>query len=170
MSKILVNRVVNSGLITVNLEEMFPKEEMINFDLKNYLFKELVLKEKDFRVALKLHDWSIYQDKIVLIYCSNNAIIPLWAYMLVTTHVQPFASDIYVGNQEAFLTSYYHNKLNLLPIENYINKRIVIKGCTNKPVPAGAYQDLTRKLLPVVKSIMFGEPCSTVPIYKKKKG
>jgi len=146
----LINRVANSGIITINLEQYYPTEVMAHFDLREYLFMEMVLKEKDFRAALKAHDWSQYQDQILLIYCSNDAIIPMWAYMLVASYAEGVATDTFVGSEDH-------------------DKRIVIKGCSDKPVPAGAYQALTRKLKSSALSIMFGEPCSKVPIYKKPK-
>lgn len=167
MSDLLVNRVASSGIITVNLEHYFPEKVSVDFDLKDYLFMELILKEKDFRAALKAHDWSAYEHKNLLVFCSNDAIIPLWAYMLVATYAEEFANDIYVGTQEEYLTHHYQNVIEKLDTTPYIDKRVVIKGCSDKPVPAGAYQALTRKLKPHVLSIMFGEPCSTVPIYKR---
>ncbi len=169
MAGTLINRVAQSGIITINPESYFPEQKIISFDLKDYLFMEMILKEKDFREALKNKDWSEYDDAIVLIYCSGNAIIPVWAYMLVSSYAEPRASEIYTGNLEAFLTHFYQNIIDNLEVEQYKNKRIVIKGCSDKPVPAGAYQALTKKLKPHVLSIMYGEPCSTVPIYKRPK-
>lgn len=169
MADTLVNRVANSGIITLNLENYYPEAEFVNFDLKDYLYMELILKEKDFRQALKDHDWAQYKGKIILIYCSSDAIIPLWSYMLVASYAEGIAIESYVGNQEAYLNHHFQNVVNDLDITAYDEKRIVIKGCSNKPVPAGAYQALTRKLKPTALSIMFGEPCSMVPIYKKKK-
>ncbi len=165
----LVNRVANSGLITLNLEDYFPKAEIALFDLKDYLFMELILKEKDFREALKAHDWSQYKDKILLVYCSTDAIIPVWAYMLVTTYATPFVQDIYQGQQEEYYRAFYKNALTAIDPADYEDKRIVIKGCSDLPVPAAAYLELTKLLRPHAKSIMYGEPCSTVPIYKKPR-
>ena len=164
----LVNRVANSSLITINLENYFPAGELVEFDLKDYLFKGLILKEKDFRLALKEHDWSSYQDKILLVFCSSDAIIPVWAYMLIASKAQPFARDIFQGDQQAYLKAHYKMAIAQMEISAYQDQRIVIKGCSDKPVPPAAYLELTQKLTPVVKSIMYGEPCSTVPIYKKK--
>ena len=169
MADILVNRVANSGIITLNLEKYYPTQEIAYFDLKDYLFMEMVLKEKDFRSALKELDWSQYDNKILLIYCSNDAIIPLWSYMLVASYANDHAVETYVGNQEAYLNHHFQNVINDMDLSEYADKRIVIKGCSNKPVPAGAYQNLTRRLKSSALSIMFGEPCSMVPIYKKKK-
>ena len=169
MADILVNRVANSGIITLNLEKYFPEQEIAHFDLKDYLFMEMILKEKDFRKSLKEMDWSQYKGKILLIYCSNDAIIPLWSYMLVASYAHDVVHDTYVGDEEAYLNHHYQNVINEMDLSAYKDKRIVIKGCSNKPVPAGAYQNLTRRLKSSALSIMFGEPCSMVPIYKKKK-
>lgn len=168
-NKPLVNRVAASGLITLNLEDFFPKEEILLFDLKDYLFMELVLKEKDFRIALKALDWSQYEDKILLITCSTDAIIPVWAYMLVTAYATPFATTVFQGTKEEFYKKALSDKLNKLDITQYENQLLVIKGCSDKPVPPATYVELTRLLQPVARSIMYGEPCSTVPIYKKPK-
>jgi hypothetical protein len=165
----LVNRVAQSGIITINLETFYPEKKTVSFDLKDYLFMEMILKEKDFRTTLKEKDWSQYKDAIVLIHCSVNAIIPVWAYMLVSSYAEAFASEVYTGDAEAYLTHHYQNAIESLDVEMYIDKRIVIKGCSDKPVPAGAYQALTKRLKPHVLSIMYGEPCSTVPIYKRPK-
>jgi hypothetical protein len=169
MEEQLVNRVANSGLITLNLEEFFPQGEVINFDLKDYLFKELILKEKDFRTALKEHDWSQYEGKILLVYCSTDAIIPVWAYMLVTAYATPHAADIFQGDAEAYYKAAFAKALADLDASQYDQQRIVIKGCSDKPVPAAAYMELTRKLQPYAQSIMYGEPCSTVPIFKRPR-
>jgi len=165
----LVNRVAQSGIITINLESFYPKQKFISFDMKEYLFMELILKEKDFRETLKNKDWAEYKDAIVLIQCSVNAIIPVWAYMLVSSYAEAYATEIYTGDMEAFLTHHYQNVIENIDVETYRDKRIVIKGCSDKPVPVGAYQALTKKLKPHVLSIMYGEPCSTVPIYKRPK-
>jgi hypothetical protein len=169
MAETLVNRVANSGIITINLEQYYPESEFVQFDLKDFLYMELILKEKDFRQSLKEIDWNAYQDKILLIYCSNDAIIPLWAYMLVASHAEVYAKETYAGNQEAYLNHHYQTLIEDLDLSSYAEKRIVIKGCSNKPVPAGAYQSLTRRLKPITLSIMFVEPCSMVPIYKRPK-
>ena len=168
-SKPLVNRVAASGLITINLEEFYPAEELVIFDIKDYLFMELILKEKDFRTALKEHDWSQYEGKRLLVYCSTDAIIPVWAYMLVATYAAPFAADIFQGDQESYLKAYYTQRIAKIDPVQYEQQRIVIKGCSDKPVPPAAYLALTQKLRPFAKSIMYGEPCSTVPIFKQPK-
>ena len=167
--KELVNRVAESGLITLKLEDFFPEGELVPFDLKDFLFMELILKEKDFREALKNHDWVQYRDKILLVFCSTDAIIPLWAYMLVASYAQPYARDVFQGNAEAYYQTAFSRALADLDPHLYENQRIVVKGCSHKPVPAGAYLEITKLLRPYALSIMFGEPCSTVPIYKRPK-
>lgn len=169
MAEELINRVANSGLISLNLEEFFPKGEIVKFDLKDYLYMELILKEKDFRAALKEHDWSQYDGKILLVYCSTDAIIPVWAYMLVTAYATPHAADIFQGDAEAYYKAAFAKALADLDATQYEQQRIVIKGCSDKPVPAAAYMELTRKLQPYAQSIMYGEPCSTVPIFKRPR-
>ncbi|GJM34670.1 MAG: hypothetical protein DHS20C18_36710 [Saprospiraceae bacterium] len=169
MDKPLVNRVASSGLITINLEEFFPKGEVITFDLKDYLYMELILKEKDFRDSLKEHDWAKYQDKILLVFCSTDAIIPVWAYMLVAAYAAPYVKDIFQGDKENYYKTAFNEALNKIDAAQYDQQRIVIKGCSDKPVPPSAYLELTRKLQPYAQSIMYGEPCSTVPIFKRPR-
>lgn len=165
---VLINRVANSGLITINMEEWYPIQPMAAFDIKDYLFQELILKEKDFRTSLAAIDWSQYQGKFLLIYCSADAIIPVWAYMLITQYAQPFVKDIFIGNEAEYLHLAYRQIIDQLDITPYHQQRLVIKGCSHKPVPAAAYAYLTLKLTPVAHSIMYGEPCSTVPVFKRK--
>lgn len=165
----LVNRVASSGLVTLNLEEYFPKEERLIFDIKDYLFMGLILKEKDFRAALELHDWTQYKEKTLLVYCSADAIIPVWAYMLVSVCAAPHANNIFQGDEETYLKAHYYHVLESLDLQRYAGQRIVIKGCSEKPVPPAAYLTLSKRLQPLAKSIMYGEPCSTVPIFKKPK-
>ena len=168
MEDLLVNRVANSGLITINLEDFFPAGEIAHFDLLDYLFMGLILKEKDFREALKNHDWTQYQGKVLLVYCSNDSIIPVWAYMLVATYAEPFAKDIFQGDADNYYKAAFNRALSQIDPASYAGQRIVIKGCSDKPVPPSAYLELTRLLKPHALSIMYGEPCSTVPIYKRK--
>jgi hypothetical protein len=169
MEEVLVNRVAASGLITINLEDFYPEGEIIAFDLKPFLFMELILKEKDFREAMKAHDWTQYGGKNIAVFCSNDAIIPVWAYMLVAIHASPYANEVFQGTIDEFLKVHYEQAVKNVNVEEYANERIVIKGCSNRPVPASAYLALTKRLRPVALSIMYGEPCSTVPIYKKPK-
>lgn len=163
----LVNKIAASGLITLKLEDYWPTAPLVTFDLKDYLFMELILKEKDFREAIKTHDFGRYQDSILLVHCSADAIIPAWAYMLVAAAATPFASDIYLGTEEEYLRDHYRAVVSGLAAEEFAGKRIVVKGCGDRDVPAAAYLEITAKLQPVARSIMYGEPCSTVPVYKK---
>ena len=169
MTQPLVNRVANSGLITINLEDYFPAAEIVAFDLKDYLFMELILKEKDFRAALKAHDWTQYEGKILTVFCSADAIIPVWAYMLVTTYAAPFVADIFQGTTEEFYKAHYKATISTFDAAQYEGQRIVIKGCSDKPVPPAAYLELTHQLRPFAQSIMYGEPCSVVPIFKRPR-
>lgn len=166
----LVNRVANSGLVTINLELLYPKGEIVGFDIKDHLFMGLILKEKEFREAMVQIDWKQYEDKNLCIWCSTDAIIPVWAYMLVTMYAQPFAQDIYLGAPDHYLEAAYRQIIANVDVSIYQDARIVVKGCSDKAVPASAYLDITARLLPIAKSIFYGEPCSTVPIYKKPKG
>jgi len=168
-TKPLVNRVANSGLVVFNLEDHFPEKEMVDIDLKPFLFKELILKEKDFRTALKETDWSQYQDKIVLVYVSNDAIIPVWAYMLISSYLSGIAAECYQGTQQDYLKVHYSQVIAQVDPSEYEDQRLIIKGCSNKPVPPSAYAAITSKLKPVAKSLMYGEPCSTVPIFKRPR-
>jgi hypothetical protein len=169
MSDALVNKVAESGLITLNLEEWYPREEILVFDLKDHLFMGLILKEKEFREALKNTDWSSYQNKRVAVTCSADAVIPAWAYMLIATYLAPVAAGIYQGNEQEYRRSLFHEQLRQIEPTTYQDQRVVVKGCGDLPVGPDAYLEITRILQPVVKSIMYGEPCSTVPIYKKPK-
>ncbi len=164
----LVNRVANSSLVTIDLEELYPAGEIVPFDLKSYLFMELILKEKDFREALKALDWEQYRDKNLAVFCSADAIIPMWAYMLVATHAAPFVEDIALCEPAEFVEKAYLKKIAALDLTAYEGKRLVVKGCSDKPVPPSAYLEITRRLQPTALSIMFGEPCSTVPVFKQK--
>ncbi|MEK7254303.1 MAG: DUF2480 family protein [Bacteroidota bacterium] len=167
LEKPLVNRVATSGLVTIDLENFYPPQPLVTFDLKDYLFMGLILKEKDFREALTAHDWSQYAGKNVAVFCSADAIIPVWAYMLVAAYAAPFANDIFQGTAEELYKQAFQKALDRLDLAEYEGKRIVVKGCSDKPVPPSAYVELTRKLQPHARSIMYGEPCSTVPIFKK---
>ena len=162
------NKIANSGLITIDLEELYPKGERAEYDIAQNLWQGLALKEKDFRDFIGKNDWSTYQNKFVAIHCSVDAIVPTWAYMLLSTAIQPYAKKIVFGNLEHLERVLFHELILSIDENKYKDARVVIKGCSNLPVPTSAYVDLTNKLLPVVKSLMFGEPCSTVPLYKKK--
>ena len=168
MSDIFVNKVAASGILTLDLEKYLPAGEVVTFDLKDHLFMGLILKEKDFREALKNLDWTSYQDKNVAITCSVDAIIPVWAYMLVTTYLQPVAKEVYVGTAAEMQKHLFLKSLSAIDVNEYTDQRVVIKGCGDVAIEAYAYAEITKLLRPVVKSIMYGEPCSTVPVYKKK--
>ncbi|MFO0356154.1 MAG: DUF2480 family protein [Sphingobacteriaceae bacterium] len=165
----IVNKVAESGLISIDLEEFYVPGERVLFDIKPLLFQELILKEKDFRDYIKTADWSVYKDKLVALTCSADAIVPTWAYMLLTLALQPYAKKIVFGNLELLENELFQEKLNSLNIEQFKDARVVIKGCGEKPIPVNAYVMLTSLLKPHVKSIMYGEPCSTVPLYKAPK-
>lgn len=166
MSDEIVNKVANSGLVTIDLEEYYPKGDRVLFDIKPLLFQELILKEKDFRDFIKQHDWTSYKDKFVAITCTADAIVPTWAYMLVSLALEPFAKKIVFGNLETIEIVLFHEVLSAIDYSEYKGKRIVIKGCSNLPVSINAYVELAKNLRPFAKSIMYGEPCSTVPLYK----
>jgi hypothetical protein len=168
MEDVIVNKVAESGIITLDLEEYYPKEDTLVFDLKDHLFMGLILKEKDYREALKNLDWSIYQNKNTAITCSADAVIPMWAYMLTAAYLQPVAKDIVFGNEDFLHRTLFLKNLSTINLTEYTDKRVVIKGCGDKSISESAYVEITKKLRPVVKSIMYGEPCSTVPIYKKQ--
>lgn len=168
MSEAIVNKVANSGLLTLDLEKHLPAGDITLFDLKAHLFMGLILKEKEFREALKNTDWSIYSGKYVAITCSTDAIIPLWAYMLVVTYLQPVCKDVYVGTEAEMYKHLFLKHLSSLPLEAYNDQRVVIKGCGETAIDNYAYAEITKRLLPLAKSIMYGEPCSTVPVYKRK--
>lgn len=169
MAEEIVNRVANSGLITLNLEEFSPEGQRIEFDIKSNLWQGIALKEQEFRAFIKEHDWSIYQDAFVAVHCSVDAIVPTWAYMLITSKLQPFAKKIIFGNHHQMEIQLFEEQLRLLDVKQYQDARIVIKGCSDKAVPENAYVRLTEKLMPYAKAIMYGEPCSTVPIWKKPR-
>lgn len=164
----LINKVAQSGLITIDLEDFFPKETIVELDIKDFLFRGLILKELEFRSALKTHDWSIYKDKTVAVFCSTEAILPQWSFMLVSTYLTTQTNKIYFGNAEKVEYNLFLDNIKKIDETKYLDEKIVIKGCGTKTVTGEAYLEITKKLQPVVKSLMFGEPCSTVPIYKKK--
>ena len=168
MSDEIVNRVANSGLVNFDLEAYYPKGQRQLIDLKNWLFEGLILKEKDFRQAVKDYDWAQHQDQYVAIECSANAIVPVWSYMLISNAISPYAKKVVKGNLENLESLIFHELINTLDIIPFKNQRVIVKGCSNLPIPESAYVAITNKLSPVVKSIMYGEACSSVPIYKKK--
>ena len=169
MEKEIINKVEQSGLVQIDLEELYLKGQREVVDLKPWLYEELILKEKDFREYVKAHDWTQYKGKYVAVTCSADAIIPTWAFMIVATHLAPYAADLVFGDLSKLEEYLFFKRLSLIDPESYRNQRVVVKGCADLPVPATAYVELTRLLQPVVKSIMYGEPCSTVPVFKRKE-
>lgn len=163
----IVNRVANSKLITLDLEDYYPVGSRVLFDIKPWLFQELILKEKDFREQVKNHDWSQYKDSYVGLTCSSDAIIPSWAYLLISVHLTQYARHIIIGDLQQLETSIFEQIVSEIPTEQFTDKPVIIKGCSQKPIPETAYIRLIAKLQPVVKSLFFGEACSTVPLYKK---
>lgn len=168
MEEVFVNKVANSGLITLNLEDHFPAGERKFIDIKEVLFMGMVLKEKDFRDWVKNHDWLAYQNANVAIGCSADAIVPTWAYMLIASKLSGIAKEIVFGDLQALEAVLWRNALQTLDVESFRDQKMVIKGCGDLPVTAAAYAEITRLLTPLAKSIMYGEPCSTVPVYKAK--
>jgi hypothetical protein len=168
MSDAIVNKVADSGLVSLDLENYYPKGETIVFDMKDHLFMGMILKEKDFRAALKNLDWSIYKDKNVAVTCTADAVIPVWAYMLVASNLSGVAKDFIMGDEKELHRTLFIKNLSSINTAEFADKRIVIKGCGETPIGEFAYTEITKLLRPVVKSIMYGEPCSTVPVYKKK--
>ncbi|MCD8406947.1 DUF2480 family protein [Tenacibaculum dicentrarchi] len=168
MAAQIINKVANSQLITIDLEDFYPKGNRIVFDIKDWLYEELILREKDFREQVKNHNWSQYQGDYIALSCSVDAIIPSWAYLLLTTKLTEFAKKVVVGNLELLETVLFNDIITNLNTTEYQDKRLIIKGCSNKPIPQSAYTLLVSKIQPICKSIMFGEACSTVPLFKKK--
>lgn len=169
MENEIVNKVAQSGLINFDLEDYYPKGKRVALDLAPRLFMGMILKEKDFREWIREEDWSAYRDTWVAVHCSADAIIPVWAYMLVASALEPFAKRVVMGSLEMLETALYQDVLNTLDLEPFRDQRVIIKGCGNLPVPEAAYVIATSKLQPVVKSLMYGEACSTVPVYKAAK-
>ncbi len=168
MTDPIINRVANSALQSIDLDDYFPLAERISFDLKDLLFQGLIIKEKEFRLFVSEHDWSQYQDKDIAVFCSTDAIIPSWAIMVLAAKFQPFAHQIVFGTPEELEKTLFMAAIATIKAESYKESKVVIKGCGKHPVPAYAFAELTRLLMPYVSSLMYGEPCSTVPVYKKK--
>jgi hypothetical protein len=169
MSDAIVNKVAESGLVTLDLENFYPKGEMIVFDMKDHLFMGMILKEKDFREALKNLDWEKFRDKYVAVTCTADAVIPVWAYMLVASNLSGIAKDLVLGDEKELHRTLFLKNLSSIDTKEFADKRIVIKGCGETPIGDFAYAEITKLLRPVAKSIMYGEPCSTVPIYKRSQ-
>jgi len=167
--KTLVNRVSESGLLTIDMAVLIPNDERVLFDIKDLLFQELILKEKDFRESLKSISWDSFSGKYVGVHCSADAIIPHWAWMLIASYLEPYAKLVVLGNIEAVEAVIVKQALQSIDLSLYKDKSVIIKGCGEKHVHATAYLEITNLLQGSVKSLMYGEPCSTVPIYKRKK-
>ena len=165
----IINKVAGSGLITIDLEDFYPKEHVVEIDIKDFLYEGIILKEKDFRKSLDELHWNDYANKIIAVFCSEDAIIPKWAYMLVAMHANPYTQKVYFGSREFAIEETILATIDTRIIaEDYRDKRVVIKGCSDRDISERVYIVITNRLMPVVKSLMYGEPCSTVPIYKKK--
>ena len=168
MEEEIINRVANSKLVTLNLEDYYPSGERKLLDIKEWLYEGIILREKEFRTALEEYNWSQYQDCYVALTCSSDAIVPGWAYMLITTKLQAIAKRIVQGSLEDLETALYYDVLNELDYSQYQDKPVIVKGCSKRPVPPNAYILLVQKLQNVAKSIMYGEACSSVPLFKRK--
>lgn len=169
MAEEIVNRVAQSALVTFDLEDYYPAGERVSLDISQWLYEGIVLREKDFRAEVSGHDWSQYQDSYVALYCSTDAIVPGWAYLLISTYLNPYAKKVVVGDLETLEASLYQEVLERLDTEPFLDKPVIIKGCSRKPVPSNAYIWAAAKLQPVARSLMYGEACSSVPLYKRKK-
>ncbi len=168
MPEEIINRVANSKLVTFDLEKIYPKGERVSFDISQWLMEGIVLREGEFREKAGTHDWSQYSNKYVALFCSTDAIIPGWAYLLLSLHLAPFAAKITVGTLEEMESILFAELLQNMDFSEYEDKPVVIKGCAHKPIPQNAYVLLAQKLQPVAKSIMYGEACSSVPLFKRK--
>jgi Protein of unknown function (DUF2480) len=168
MESTFVNKVAESGIVTIDLASYLPQKNIVAFDLKDYLFMGLILKEKDYRLALKELDLAPFENKIVALHCSADAIVPSWAYMLASTYLNTVTTALYFGDVQTVRQAILINNINTIISNDFFDKRIVVKGCGDDSITAAAYLAITNKLFNVSKSIMYGEPCSTVPIYKKK--
>ena len=169
MTDEIVNRVASSALVTFDLEDYYHHGQRVVFDIKDQLYEGLLLREKDFRAFVKAHDWQQYEGKNVALTCTADAIVPVWAYMLVTTKLQPYAHMVVMGDLPTLELALYQEALKKVDPEQYRDGKIVIKGCGKYPVPDAAYVEIARILGPYVASMMYGEPCSTVPIYKRPR-
>ena len=168
MSREIVNKVANSALITIDLTDYAPKETIAILDVKDFLFEGIILKEKDFRNTLKEFDFSVYTDKIVALYCSSDAIVPMWAFMLLTSYLNNSASKIHFGTKEEVFQKIFSDNIDAIDATEFENKKVIVKGCGQVPLTETLYISITKKLQNTVSSLMFGEACSAVPVFKKK--
>lgn len=169
MADEIVNRVSQSKLITLDLEDYYPEGRRIILDISAWLFEGIILREKEFRAALDAHDWEQYSETYIALSCGTDAIVPGWAYMLVATKLQPFAAEVVIGDLELLETCVFQKVINALDVETFRDKPVIIKGCSKKAIPPNAYVWLTSKIQPIAKSVMYGEACSSVPLFKKSK-
>ena len=168
MPEEIVNRVSQSKLLTFDLEDFYPEGKRVVFDIKEWLQEGIVLREKEFRIFAEDHNWEAYKDAYVALGCSTEAIVPGWAFMLLISKLQPFAKKVVQGNLELLETVLYQEIIQQLDLSGYKDKLVIIKGCSKKPVPPNAYLFIAARLRPLVKSLMYGEACSSVPLYKRK--
>jgi len=167
--KPIINRVAQSGLITLDLEDYFPKqEEVVAVDLKNFLFKELILREAEFREMVKNTDWKKYEGRYVVLYCSSNAIIPMWAYMVLSAQLSVYAKDVACSSVEHATEIFLYRNLAKLKPEDFKNQRVIVKGCGDRKIPEAAFVQIAEQLSKVVRSLMYGEACSSVPVFKNQ--
>ena len=169
MAKEIVNRVANSKLVTFDLEEFYPDGERMQLDISNWLFEGIVLRENEFRVFVKEHDWQQYKDAYLSVSCGTEAIIPAWAYLLISLEATPFAKKVVIGTSQDLETIIFSELIGSMDLSDLLDKPVIIKGCAHKPIPENAYLFLAQKLQPIAKSIMYGEACSSVPLYKQSK-
>ena len=169
MKKEIINRVANSKLATIDLEDFYPEGQRLSLDISQWLFEGIVLREKDFRIAINAHDWSLYKDGFVYIHCSTDAIIPGWAFMLVSLRLNEVSRKAVVGSQNDLETLIFSEIISEMDLSEYIDRPVIIKGCSHKPIPENAYVLLAQKLQSIAKSILYGEACSSVPLFKKSK-
>lgn len=169
MAEEIVNRVAKSPLVNLDLEDFYPDGKRVLFDIKDWLFEGIILKEQEFRAHVKDHNWAQYENAYVALTCSEDAIIPSWAYLLISAELSPYAKEVVVGNLETLETAIFKGVIESMDTSSYIDKPIIVKGCAERPIPPSAFSFLIKKLQPVAKSIMYGEACSTVPLYKRKK-
>lgn len=165
----IVNRVANSKLVTIDLDSLYPKGERIELDITPWLFQGLIVREKEFRTQLKEHDWNQYKNSYVILSCSSDAIVPGWAYLLITTYLQPFAKLITKGTKEDLNNLLLAQVINELDMKEYQDKPVIITGCSDNPIPETSYLLLLQKLMPIARNIMYGEACSSVPLFRASK-
>ena len=166
--ELIQNKVAESGLVVLDLANFLPKESVVGLDIKDFLFHGMVVREREFREMLRDFDWSVFSGKFVAIYCSTEAIVPRWAYMLIATYLQPIALGVSACKPETLVENLTMDAINSFDLAGFADARVILKGCGDSTLSDAMYTQMSMRLLPVVKSLMYGEPCSTVPVYKKK--